>query len=154
MRRMVFRLENRIGVATPASTIWEVISDLDGWSRWNPLYPQASGKLGFGETLTLTLKLPEQEPETIRPTVLEWSPNSLIHWSLKLAGGMVKTTRYLEIEALTETGCIFSNGEVFDGVLSRFVPRRLRRRIRQGFDGMGEAAEREAEARWAARRAA
>ena len=35
---MAFRLENRIGVAAPASVIWDLVSDLEGWDRWNPLY--------------------------------------------------------------------------------------------------------------------
>ena len=147
---MAFRIENRIGVAAPAPVVWELVSDLEGWSRWNPLYPEVKGRLGFGERLTATLKLPEQPPETIRPTVLDIQTDSLLHWSLKLAGGLVTTTRYFEIEALTETGCIFSNGELFKGLLARYTPARLRRRIRQGFGELGEAMKREAEARFAA----
>ncbi len=150
MRAMAFRLENRIGVAAPASVIWDLVADLPGWSRWNPLYPQAQGVLGFGETLTLELALPGRPRQTIRPVVADWAPNSLLHWNLKALGGLVRTTRYIEIEVLTETGCIFSNGEIFEGLGSRYLPTGLRRGIRQGFDAMGEAVKREAEARFAA----
>ncbi len=150
MRAMAFRLEHRIGVAAPASVIWDLIADLPGWSRWNPLYPDAKGVLGFGETLTLELALPGRKRETIRPVVADWTPGSLLHWNLKALGGLVRTTRYLELEVLTDTGCIFSNGEIFEGLGSRYLPSALRRSVRQGFADMGEAVKREAEARSAA----
>ena len=149
MRPMAFRLEHRIGVAAPAPVIWDLIVDLPGWSRWNPLYPEAKGVLGFGETLTLELALPGRPRETIRPVVADWSPGNLLHWNLKRLGGMLRTTRYIEIETLTETGCIFSNGEIFEGLASRYLPGALRRSVRQGFGELGEAVKREAEARFA-----
>ena len=37
---MSFRVEHRMGVPAPASVIWEVLSDLPGWSAWNPIYPK------------------------------------------------------------------------------------------------------------------
>jgi hypothetical protein len=147
---MAFRLENRIGVATPPHVIWEVIEDLPAWRRWNPFYTDAQGRFGFGETLTLTMSLPGREPQVIRPVVSDWTPGELVHWNLKLFNGLVRTTRYIEIEKLTETGCIFSNGEIFHGLLSRYVPPKLRRAVRQGFNAMGEAVKREAEARYVA----
>ena len=151
---MAFRLENRIGVAAPAPVIWELVADLDDWTRWNPLYRDAKGRFGYGEAISLTMTLPGRKPETIAPVVSDWTPNSLVHWNLKLGGGLVQTTRYLEIEVLTETGCIFSNGEIFHGLLSRYIPSKLRRSVRQGFTELGEAVKREAEARWSARQAA
>ena len=42
------KIEHRIGVQTPAEPIWAMISDINGWSAWNPLYPQAKGEVQFG----------------------------------------------------------------------------------------------------------
>ena len=61
-------------------------------------------------------------------------------------GGLVQRTRYFEIQALTETACVFSNGELFDGYVARFIPRRLRRTLRSGFVQVGEALKARAEA--------
>jgi len=125
-----------------------VISDLERWAEWNPLYPEAKGVVGFGERLTLTLALPGEPRETISPRIFDWAPDEAIHWNLSIRGGLVRTVRYLEIEAMGEESSFFSNGEIFDGLLSRFVPRRLRRAARQGFEQMGEAVRDRAEALW------
>ncbi len=145
-------LEHRVGVMAPAEIVWSVISDIGGWPAWNPIYPKAEGVLRIGAQLTLELAIEGQKPRTINPVILDWVPNEQIHWRLSVLGGLVKTTRYLEIEKLTETGCIFANGELFKGALGPAAARTLRRPIRAGFRAMGEAVKARAEARWQAAR--
>ena len=135
----MMKIEHRLGIQAPPEAIWAVIYDVDNWARWNPLYTQASGQVRIGTQLTLTLNLDGRPPQVITPTVVDWVPNEQIHWKLKMLGGLVRSTRYLEIEALGETGCIFSNGELFEGPLGPTVAKRLRPAIRAGFSAMGEA---------------
>lgn len=144
------KIEHRIGVRAPAQIIWEIVSDIEGWNAWNPLYPKAAGVVRMGAQLDLELAIPGQERRQIHPVILDWVPNEQIHWRLKMMNGLVSNTRYLEIEALTETGCIFSNGEMFGGFLGPSVAKRMGRPIRQGFRAMGEAVKQRAEAAWAA----
>ena len=145
------RIEHRIGVQAPAETIWEVLADIERWAHWNPLYPKAEGRLRIGAPLTLEVALPDRKPQTIRPVIIDWIPNEQIHWRLSAMGGLVRTTRYLEIEKLTETGCIFSNGEIFTGLLGPRVAKSLRPSLRKGFTALGEAVRDLAEARWQSR---
>ncbi len=142
---MDVKIEHRIGVRAPAEAIWAVISDIAGWKDWNPLYPRAEGALRIGAQLDLDLALPGQPIRAIKPVILDWVPNDQIHWRLSMLGGLVRTIRYIEIEILTETGCIFSNGEVFSGYLGPTVAKRMRPAIRQGFVAMGEAVKAKAE---------
>jgi hypothetical protein len=148
------KIEHRIGVQAPAETIWAVLADIEGWAAWNPLYPKAQGVLKIGGALTLELVLPNRNPQTIRPVILDWIPNEQIHWRHNALGGLVRTTRFLEIEKLTETGCIFSNGEVFAGLLGPTAVRSLGRAARAGFATMGEAVKARAEMAWRAQGAA
>jgi hypothetical protein len=145
---MSLKLEHRLGIRAPGQVVWEVVSDLGGWREWNPLYPEAQGVIGFGERLTVTLALPDAKPRTIKPVVLDWAPEEAIHWRLSMMGGMLTSIRYLEIEKMHEEGCIFSNGELFDGLLLAGFGRKLKRQIRAGFAAMGEAVRDRAEARW------
>ena len=142
---MSFRLEHRIGIAAPASAVWEVLADLDGWSHWNTLYPRVEGRLSIGAPLRLDVRIPGEPPATQAVSVIDWVPNAQLVWSAKYGGGLVASARYLELEALTETGCVFSNGEIYRGLAARFVPRRLRARTRQGFAELGEALKRRVE---------
>jgi hypothetical protein len=137
---MSFKIEHRIGVRAPPSAVWDVLSDLEGWSRWNPLYPRASGKLAIGAKLSVTLALPKSTPEEIAPVVVDWVPQMQLVWRLRLLGGLITTTRYMEIEALDDgQASIFSHGEVFDGPVAAFMPKTLRHNIRSGFAAMSEA---------------
>ena len=141
-----FAIEHRVGVQAPAEVIWEVIRDLPQWKAWNPTYPEASGDIRIGATLSMTLALPGQSPRQIAPVVLEWVPNEQLHWKLSLMGGLVKTIRYIEIEQLAEASCIVSNGEIFSGMMGPSVAKQMGRSIHRGFREMSEALKARAEA--------
>lgn len=136
---MGFRLEHRIGIAAPASAVWETLADLPRWGEWNPLNPRADGALRIGAPLELALNVPGEAPTTQKVQVVDWVPYEQLVWAARYGGGLVRSTRYIEIEALSETGCIVSNGELFDGLGARWISRSLRSRTRQGFAALGEA---------------
>ncbi len=147
---MAFYIENRIGISAPPRVVWAILSDLQDWSTWTGLYRDVSGALRIGERIAAELVLPGEAPERVEWTVLDWAPDLQIHLRLKLYGGLLTTTRYLEIEKLSEEGCIFGNGEMFRGPVSRFLPRRLKISVRQAFQAMSDALKDKAEATWAA----
>jgi hypothetical protein len=149
---MAFYIENRIGVAAPPHVIWAILSDLEGWWSWTGLYRDVSGTLRIGAPITAELVLPGEKPERVQWTVLDWAPDIQIHLRLKFFGGLLTTTRYLEIEKLSEEGCIFGNGEMFRGPLARFMPRRLKAAVRQAFLTMSEALKEKAEAAFKAQK--
>jgi hypothetical protein len=146
-------VEHRIGIQAPAEVIWGLIHDLASWETWNPTYPKASGDIHIGSTLEMTLQLPGQAPQQIKPVVLEWVPNEQLHWRLSLMGGLVKTLRYIEIEQLAEASCIVSNGEFFAGLVGPSVVKRAGGSVRRGFIAMNEALKVRAEAQWQASQA-
>lgn len=146
---MPIYIENRTGVAAPAEVIWEILIDLPRWPEWNPLYASASGEVKIGSPWALALKLPGRPVEVQRPKVLDWAPNDHIHLQTKTF--FIATLRYLEIEELSKEGCIFSNGERFQGMLAGAIIRPFARDLRKGFDAMGEAMKVRAEALWQSR---
>jgi len=150
MAPLPIKVEHRIGVQTPASPIWEMICDINGWPAWNPLYPQARGEVQFGAKLDLTVAIPGEKPREIHPTVQDWTPNEQIIWTLSLMGGLIRSTRFIEIETLENGNCIFSNGELFQGPAMRLIGKKQQRAIKRGFAAFGEAVRERAEAAWKA----
>lgn len=146
---MPIYIENRTGVAAPAEVIWEILTDLEHWPDWNPLYASASGQVKIGSVWKLALKLPGRPVEVQTPKLLDWAPDDHIHLQTKTF--FIATLRYLEIEALSETGCLFSNGEIFNGMLAGPIIRPFRRDLQKGFNAMGEAMKAKAEALWQSR---
>ena len=144
------REEHRIGVQTPAPPIWEMIADINGWPAWNPLYPKAKGEVQFGAQLELEVAIPGEAPRTIKPKVTDWTPGEQIIWNLSLMGGLIRSTRYIELETLDNGNCIFSNGEIFQGLGMRLIGKKTQKAIKAGFRAFGETVRDRAEAAWKA----
>jgi hypothetical protein len=147
------KIEHRIGVKAPPMVVWDLLKDIEAWPGWNPLYPKARGQLGYGAELHLTQALPDQAPTEIVATVTEWVPDEQILWTTK-PSWQLRTTRYIEIDKLTDTACIFANGELLQGWGAHAAGRRLGRSMYKGFELMGEAVKERAEAMWLERNGA
>ena len=141
-------IETRVGIQAPADVIWEVLQDIESWPGWNPIYPKAKGRLGFGKPLELTLALPGVSPREIVATVTDWTPDRQLLWTTVMMGGWVKTSRFIDIDQLTETGCIVAIGEGLDGFLSARAARKFGNAMYAGFEARGEALKTRAEALW------
>jgi hypothetical protein len=139
------RIEHRIGLPVPVEAVWEAIVDIEAWPEWNPLYRRVEGKLRIGERLVLEAAYPGRAPMILKPTIVDWVPNDQIHWREPLLGGLASAYRYIELEKMGETGCIFSNGEAYRGWLGPRVLQARRRWLRAGFEAMGEAVRRKLE---------
>jgi hypothetical protein len=140
------KIEHRIGVQTPAPVIWEMVSNVNGWPAWNPLYPKAKGEIGFGAELELEVALPGEAPRAIKPKVTDWTPGEQIIWQLSMMGGLIRSIRYIEIETLDNGNCIFSNGEFFEGPAMRLIGKKTQKAIKAGFRAFGETVRDRAEA--------
>jgi hypothetical protein len=66
----IARIERRIGVRATPDQIWDLIADLPGWDRWNPVETRLEGAIAFGAEIALTERigdLPERRPEKMKP---------------------------------------------------------------------------------------
>jgi hypothetical protein len=148
------KIEHRIGVQTPAPVVWEMVADVNGWPAWNPLYPKARGEIGFGAELELEVALPGEAPRAIKPKVTDWTPGEQIIWQLSMMGGLIRSIRYIELETLDNGNCIFSNGEIFQGLGMRLIGKKTQKAIKAGFTAFGETVRDRAEAAWKAQQPA
>ena len=63
----IARIERRIGVRATPDQIWDLIADLPGWDRWNPVETGLEGTIAFGADIALTEQvgeLPERRAVT------------------------------------------------------------------------------------------
>lgn len=144
---MRVKLENRIGIQAEPETVWSLVAGVADWPRWNPCCPEARGVVRIGEKIEYVAALPGMKPVKVAATVFDWVPNEQLHLAVTALGGLVRSTRYFEIEQLAPGSCIFSNGEMFGGPLGGMVARRYRQPIRAGFAAIGEAIKAAAEAK-------
>lgn len=148
---MSTRVEHRIGVAAPADAIWDVLTDFARWREWNAFHPEFNGRLSIGGTVEFVEKVGEREPRRLTAVVEDWVPSDQIH--LRVARGVMnKSIRYFEIEKLSDTGCIFSNGEIYEGLIGAEVAKLTQGDRFRGFRALNEELKTRAEQLWAERR--
>jgi hypothetical protein len=147
-----WKAEYRVGVLAPADIVWGVFTDLDAWAEWNPFFTSARGYVRIGELIHLEQAVPGKPVEKVSPRVLDWAPNDHIHMTQPRFHGLVTSTRYLEIDIMSEEGVIVSVGELFRGRAARFL-KSERKALREGFTLMGEAIKTRAESLFAEQRA-
>jgi hypothetical protein len=133
---MAFKVEHRMGAPFGAMAIWDVLSDLPRWKEWNSVYTDVQGLLRIQQQLLVAEVFPGRPPALVKAMVVDWVPNEQILWARSEMFGLVKRIRYIEIEALGESGanCIVSNGEVFQGLLGPMVGKARRRWLKRGFE--------------------
>ena len=109
------RIDNRIGVKASAERIWDVLSDLEGWHRWNPYETQLSGRLGFGAAVNFQEAFPGLPSRQASASISEWEPCGQLLLSER-RGFLFGTVRYFEIEPLEKNASVLTNGILFTGL--------------------------------------
>ena len=139
------RIEKRIGVRAPTDRIWELISDLPAWDRWNPIETAVEGTIAYGGAIALTeavAGLPERRASV---RVGEWQPYAQLVWMEK-RGLWFRSMRYFEIEELEPGSCIVANGFIFSGLRGEMHFDRHRKALRAAVDAIAEGLKTAAEA--------
>ena len=141
----IARIEKRIGVRAPTDRIWEVLSDLGSWDRWNPVETAVEGTIAFGGQIALTESFEELPERRVTAKVGEWQPYAQLVWT-ESRGVWFRSLRYFEIEELEPGSCIVSNGFIFSGLRGEMFFDKHRKRLRHGVDAIAEGWKAAAEA--------
>lgn len=140
------RIERRIGVRATPERIWELIADLPGWDRWNPIETRVEGVIAFGGDIALTEQIEGLPERRATGRVGDWQPYSQLVWAEK-RGLWFNSIRYFEIQPLDEpNACIAANGFIFSGLRGEMFFDRNRARFRQAVDAVAERWKAAAEA--------
>ena len=138
------RIEQRAGVRTSPDRIWEVLSDLPGWDRWNPYERGVGGAIAFGGSITLTEALPGMAERRVEARVGDWQPGARLVWVDK-RGFLFRVIRLFEIQELEPGSCIVTSGVQFEGLRGELFHDKHRKGIRAAYsdivEGLKAAAE-------------
>ncbi|GJJ72422.1 hypothetical protein EMPS_04779 [Entomortierella parvispora] len=117
--------ENKASITIEASPqiVWQVLTDLNSYPEWNPLFVQATGTIAVGESLQVKMRLPLRifcgAPLTYNwsPRIIKVEPNSCLEWFAP-AGlkGFIDGTHYFQLTS-SHNGTMteFTQGERYVG---------------------------------------
>jgi hypothetical protein len=125
-------------IDAPASTVWDIISDLEGYQDWNPFIVEARGELRPRGRVRARIAN-GRKPRAFTARVLHVQPERLIAWRGHLGvPGIFDGTHVIEIEPVDEHRTRVVQRERFNGVVLPFARKKLAEK-EQGFKAMNEA---------------
>lgn len=104
----------QVEIQAPADVVWHLLTDLPGYTRWNPYIYPAAGQIAPGESLQLRLHVADQTTE-VEVRVLSVTPNRVLSWGGSLLG--LSRTLTFTIDDLGSGRVQLTADEQFTGLL-------------------------------------
>ena len=139
-------LHVEISIGAPASVVWSVISDLEGWASWNPVM-KASGNLARGERLDVTIGAPGSQGILLNPKVVMLDDGKEFRWRVRKMLGLFDAEHGFRVVPEDTGRCRFEQFEVFRGILGSMTYSRQSKALNTGFVAMNRMLKRESEKR-------
>ena len=133
-----------IQIDTPPMTVWAILTDLDSYPDWNPLFREASGQIAVGSRITLRSVHPANgRLMTVKPKITAADPGAELRWASSLPGIISGEHSFTPTEAAGGTRLVQT--ETFRGLLVPFSAKTFAR-SEVSFRGLNEAIKKRAEA--------
>ena len=146
---MVFfkELSSEILIDASANRVWEIITRLEDFPRWNPFIRWAVGDIKTGSRLEVFIQPSGTKGMTFRPKVLKVEPNYELRWLGRLyLPWLFDGEHAFIVEALKDNSVRFIQREKFTGLLVPFAGSLLRD-TQRGLEEMNKALKQQAEQR-------
>ena len=128
-----------LAISAPAEAVWQTLTDLAAYAAWNPFVTDASGEVGVGQRLDLTVHPPGGRATRFRPWVTAVEPPRYLEWLGHLAlPGVFDGRHSFTFTPMSRGRTLLQQSETFTGVLTPFTGSLLAR-TRAGFVAMNDA---------------
>jgi hypothetical protein len=132
-----------IQIDAPPGAVWAVLTDLDRYPEWNPLFREASGQVAVGSRITLRSAHPANgRLMTVKPKITVADPGAELRWVSSLPGIISGEHRFTL--TLADGGTRLEQSETFRGLLAAF-PGKTFTQAEASFRALNEALKKRAE---------
>jgi hypothetical protein len=143
---MAKQLSAQVEIDATPERVWQVLTDLGAYAEWNPFIVSSAGTPAEGERLTNRMQPVGGRAVTLRPVVIEASPERRLRWRGRmLAPGVMDAEHTFTIEPLGERRVRLTQHERFSGALVPLVAGTLDRGTLPAFELMNAALKARAE---------
>jgi hypothetical protein len=136
---------NEIELQATPKQVWQVLTDLDKYSEWNPLLYLGTGNIELGETVEVSAKTATKNMKfTCKVTEVE--PYSKFAWSFHVIHPLIFRGKHIfQIDSIGEHKVKFIDREQFWGLLLPMQARDLQTNGLSAMIDMGEALKKKLE---------
>jgi hypothetical protein len=130
--RTTFRLAVAVtkSIEAPATTVWNLLTDLRAQSKWNSTLTSIEGNVALGERVSF--RVPEAPGQTFSPKVVAYDDSKSMVWRLNRWPLLVGDRTY-RLTPGPEGATVFAIDEVFQGLLLPLIAKSM-----PGFGAMFE----------------
>jgi hypothetical protein len=140
------QLHTEIDIDATPERVWQVLTDFDAYSQWNPFMTRVSGAPAPGERLTIHMQPEGGRAMTFRPTVREAVPQRRLRWLGRfLLPRIFDGEHSFTIEPRDDGGVRLVQEEDFRGALVPLFAKSLDQRTLPAFERMNRALKQRAE---------
>jgi hypothetical protein len=137
-------LKTEVILKAPKEKVWEILTDTEKYSEWNPFIISVKGEMKHGAKITNVMVNGGKE-NTFDPVITIFEKHKEIEWLGSGLGGMFKGRHYFK---LIETGngeIKMIHGEKFSGLLSGLIIQMIGEDTLNNFKSMNKALKGECE---------
>jgi len=139
-------LHTEIEIDAAPEVVWQVLTDFERYTEWNPFMTSAAGRPEVGEKLVVRLEPPGGRPVVFKPQVTAVENSKVLEW-LGILGfsGLFDGRHRFEMERSRVGTTKFAQSESFDGIFVGALRRSLDIKTKEGFEAMNVALKARAE---------
>ena len=105
-------------IEAPAHAVWRVLRATPRYGEWNPFIVSIEGAVAVGGRVAVLLALPDRQPQTLRPKIIELREGRILAWRGRVGvPGVLDAEHRLEVQEADSRHCRFVQHERFTGVL-------------------------------------
>lgn len=139
---------SEIEIDAPASRVWAILVDLEGYPRWNPFTVAMRSSLAPGAPIDMKVRMSRwgitiSQRETLREaTPPDGDRAGRLVWGADMLG--VRAERVQRVEAIAAARSRYVTEDTIEGPLGAMVFALFGGSLQDGFDGVARALAREA----------
>lgn len=134
-------LYTEIEICATASRVFEVLTDLERYSEWNPFIIEAHGNLEVGSRLSIRIRPPGGKEQPFKVTVLRLEKDREFSWLGRMGWrGILDGEHVFELKSQENGTTKLIHREQFSGLLVPLVWRWfLNTKMREGFESLNRS---------------
>ena len=136
-------IQSEVTVEASRETVWQILTDFEGYERWNPLITAAEGDARLGAQIEVDIHPPDSDTQELSPEITILRPNRKLAWmSREVLPGVSDREYEVIIDPLGDERVRVVMHKRFEGIL---IPFSSTAEEQVGLDLMAEALKRRAE---------
>jgi hypothetical protein len=136
-------IQTAVTVEASRETVWSILTDFEGYARWNPLMTAAEGDARLGAHIDVDIHPPGSDVQELSPEITILRPNRKLAWmSREVLPGISDREYEVILDPLGDERVRVVMHKRFEGIL---IPFTSTAEEQVGLDLMAEALKRRAE---------